>query len=705
MITMKLLEIFPPSNTVQQVSQLFIDFGESGRWLYYSFTAGLFFFLIFLTYYSNLAKRYQAPWGALTNKVFLSDYTFCAIIIAFILLSRIPMAVLGIQNPDEPLWVASAKTFAHDPRPYISVDTGTGGPIVPFALLALKIVGLSIDEGSIKFMSGAMMALSAGFIFLALSLTNGSTISRIAVLPLIVAVSMVKTADLIAYNSEHPVILFLSIALFFLARLYVFGAGKFSINIIFIGLSLGLIPFTKLQGVLIAFYIGFSACVLLITRKSYKQLFYLLISAIMPTLIFLQVIWVTGAFEDFWLSYILANFSYATHPFVSGFTSVLLALIDLVYRPQEFPLFLYCIFIHLFIGLLLVLLQIRRMSRENVAMFVFSTILLLISAYCVMAPGRLFIHYILFLVTPLCIEAAIVLDIGFKLASKDSIRSHYSHLIYAVLVAISLYYFTSSFTYHPEYLTDANRHYGRYSPQGEVVAILDHYLSPDSKRLAVWEYEPELFEGSDFILGTRFPATSIHGGSLESYFVETYIKDLKKNTPTLFVESFYRTPNTFENFPELKTYIHENYVLEAEIGGNNIFVRKDRLPVKKPWVVKRKKLKVTIPEFHGNLTELKRNGSFMQFTGWAIVGDNLSDQHAMLAIVSKQDTILVDSYQTMNRDLAESIGHKEYLLNGFVGFLPLREIPKGDHKIAIWVENRSKVGFKQLNRILNRDSL
>ena len=218
---MKILEIFPPPNTVQQVSQFFMDLGESGRWQYYSITAIFFFFLVFLAFYSSLQDtstfHNTSANRSLIKRIFLSDFTFFAITLFFVLMSRIPLAVLGIQNPDEPLWVEAAKTLVYDPRPYVSVDTGTGGPIVPFALLGLKIFGLPIDQGTTKIMTGAIMGLNAGFVFFALSITIGSAFSRLVSLPFIVAISLMRSSELIAYNSEHPVILLISISLFFLA--------------------------------------------------------------------------------------------------------------------------------------------------------------------------------------------------------------------------------------------------------------------------------------------------------------------------------------------------------------------------------------------------------------------------------------------------------------------------------------------------------
>ena len=704
---MKTLEIFPPPNTVQQVSKYFVDLGESGRWQYYTIEAALYCFILFFVLYSNLqnVSNPQLLRRSLIKRVLLSDFTFLAFIIAFILMSRIPLAVVGIQNPDEPFWVAGAKAFLYDPRPWTGVDTGTGGPIVPIALLGLKIIGLPIDQGSLKIMSGTVMALNVGLLFLSLTKVIGSALSRLVVLPLVVAISIMTSSDLIAYNSEHPVIFLLSLSLLFLSRLYVSGPGKFLINIIFLGLFLGLVPFAKLQGVPVAFFTGLSACMLVFKTQSLKHLLVLVISAVTPTLLTLLALWSYGGFMDFWTSYILSNFSYASNVVASGFIPRISMLIDILFSPQELHLFFYYSLTLIFMGFLLILPLVRRIPKEDLVRFVFSSLLLSISTYSVVAPGRPFVHYILFLLIPLTIQTGSTLQIAFNLLPSYFNRRYFQIVTAIFILAGSLFYFSSAFTYQPKYLKEANKYYDGFLPQGEVGAVLDHYLSSDAIRIAVWEYEPELFESYDFISGTRYAATSLQGGPLDAYYLGSYIKDLRKNKPVLFVESFYRTPNGFEKTAELKKYIYENYSYDAEIGGNNIYVKKDRLSAKKPWVAKRKKLEHWIDNFHGRLKVLKRNGSFMQFSGWTVVGEDLTNQKVMLALISKSDTILVNSYQTSNKELVDFSKKKEYLLSGYLGFIPIKEIPPNDYRLGLLVENKDKVAFKELNRTFNPDSL
>ena len=144
-MTMRLLEIlFPPVTTVQKVSQYFIELDMTGRWVYYTSIAVLFYCLMLLSVYASARSVERPLKPGIFERILLSDITFCVLIIAFVLMARVPLAITGLQNPDEPIWVIEAKTLLHDPRIFVSVDPSTGGPLVPYFLLALKIFNLPI---------------------------------------------------------------------------------------------------------------------------------------------------------------------------------------------------------------------------------------------------------------------------------------------------------------------------------------------------------------------------------------------------------------------------------------------------------------------------------------------------------------------------------------------------------------------------------
>ena len=717
---MKILEIFPGTNTVQQVSQYFVDLGGSGRWCYYTVEAFLFFSLLFLAIHACLRLSVLPSRMKLFEKIILSDLTFCFFIVAFVLMARIPLAIMGIQNPDEALWVIDAKTLLHDPRIFVSVDTSTGGPLVPMALLILKIFGLPIDQGSLKIMSGAIMAFGASFLFLAGSRIMTSSLARLTVLPLVVLVSFMKDNDMISYNSEHPVIFLLCLSLFFLARLCTSGPVNYKVNLFLLGFSLGFVPFAKLQGAPIALFIGLVGCYVLITRGMMKRLALLILGALSPAIIFFIALWSYDGLKYYWISHILQNLIYADQIPIDGnvFNYKMNLLFRILSIPKELSFFLYYSLTAIVSLSFLILCIPGKLVPAHRSAIIFSILFALSSVYIIVAPNRDYAHYGLFSILPLTILPATLLScVRGKVKNLTDGTGFFSSPILTsflpvlVLLCTSFYYFMVNFTYRPYYLDYAIERYQGYAPQGSAGAVLNYYYVPKTK-LAVWGYEPQLFEGTDFLLGTRYGVAvfAMVAESLREYYYSTYLADMKKNRPKLFVYPYARSEysfkdDNFEDHAEIKKYVNENYTMSGEIDGYRIYVRNDKLSEKRPWFIDRPNIVNSTDQFHSQLQQLVKAGSFLQFGGWAVLTENVIDQRVALAIFSKNDTIYVDTYQASNKVVADFSGKKSYMMCGFLGFLPLKEIPEGNLSLGVLVESEGKVGLRRLDTTLNRDSL
>ncbi|MBY0435252.1 MAG: hypothetical protein K2U26_14180 [Cyclobacteriaceae bacterium] len=713
------MEVLPRPNTTQDLARYLIDLGESGRWYYFSLQAILFYSLLFLALYGFFNLNATAGNNSKIRHVqnfFLSKFLYVFCIISFILISRIPLAVYGFQNPDEALWIALAKTLAKDPRYWISVDGGTGGPLVPFLLTLLKKVDLFVDFGTLKIVSAATMAVSVGFLFFSFTRLFGLPLSRILALPIVVAIAVMKNNDMIAYNSEHIAVLLLSVALYFVVRVENLGAGKYYLNIIVSSLILGSVPFAKLQAVPIAILIGLFACILVYQKLNLTSLAVLIGSALVPLFFTIAIVWSYSGLTDFWSSYVINNFLYTTQTDVEGFSKSMVLLTDLLYVPVELNFFLNCTFTITFFGVLIILPRLSDLPRKEILLFLFSILLLLVSAYCIVAPGRSFPHYVLLFFIPLSFFLGVIIHC-FNLIVSKHIRGVQERviklLIIAPIVAVAFYHFQSQFSFRPPLVEKAKLAYDGYMPQFDVVTILNRYHSSD-ERMAIWGWAPELWAGTDFLMGTRDGATNflIEPGELQDFYIDRYLRDLEKNKPKLFVEAitpdFFgytdRAKSGFENFPRIKEYIDQNYVLDSEIVGVRIFVRKTKLSPLQTLVSKGVNKGPLTDQFHCHLEILNKNGSFLVFRGWAVIAENSDHQKVKLALVNTSDTLLLRAHQIANSSVVNFSPNNKYnLMCGYLGYIPLNEIPSGDFEIGILVENKEKLGFKLLNHHFNRD--
>ena len=134
-------------------------------------------------------------------------------------------------------------------------------------------------------------------------------------------------------------------------------------------------------------------------------------------------------------------------------------------------------------------------------------------------------------------------------------------------------------------------------------------------------------------------------------------------------------------------------------------MRKGAASPKKSWKGTAFNHRPTTNDFHADLQVFEINGSFLQFKGWTVLGKNTDHQKVMLALVNKSDTVLIESYQTSDKTVVDfSPKNGGFLMSGYLGFIPLKEIPEGDYQVGLFVENQDKNGFKWMNRTFHRDS-
>jgi hypothetical protein len=716
MITIK---VFSQANTIQQFSKYFVGLGDTGQWVYYSTQASLLYFLLFLTINHSMSGELPERKQTSFTKALRSNFLFTLCLIAFVMVSRIPNIMQGPLNPDESLWICLSKTLAHDPRYWVSTDGGTGGPIVSFALLLLKFIGLPIDHGSLKIMSGLTMALSAASTFIFFRYVSGSLLARVVVLPLAVCVAIMNYSDLVAYNSEHIAVFFISMALIFLARLYSIGPGTYNSNIIWLSILLGLVPFTKLQGAPIAAVIGCWAIYILYRKKLLSKLKYLIGFAILPTLLIVIIVWSYGGLEYFWTSYIKQNLFYTSrhgtveHPFLQK----IVLLFKLLLEPKELIFYVHYSLIFSLLGLLCFFTFPKRIRKYSYPKIIFALSIFICASYCVVAPLNNFEHYIVLLFVPLTILSGLIIDVVIFawLHHIKKFKTNFNNfllrtvIVTIFLAATSFYYFQANFTYYPFYYHKAVNYQHEYIVYKDLTKALKEYYSPGA-RLTVWGWTSSLYETTDFILGTR-GATSqamIEHVPLEDFFTKYFLIDMDRNKPLLFVETIGpnyfaytdRVVAGFENFPKVRDYVNENYRFESEVEGARIFVRKD-YSFEKPIPDFEVENGNADKEYLGYFDTIEKSDGYIKFEGWTVLGENIEWLKVRLLLTKNGHTWALNTVLYPRADVVEHFNKSNWLKSGYSGKIILNTIPQGEYKMSLYVENRDKVANIDLNRTFN----
>lgn len=227
-------------------------------------------------------------------------FPFFFIIIIF--LFRLDSFKNIILNIDEIEWIYALNRCYINPIPFIGFDAHTSGPIAIYLLLPLKLFVSSVELKHLRIYSFFV------FIIPSLFFVYYSFKGRLAFFSLAIFSSffLIFNKDFFAYNTEYPIILFVTIIVNLLLK------KKQSTFKLFITLLLIIIlPLIKFQAILLSF-LFFS---ILLTNIILYDRYYLKIMILISSffvLNFIVLIQIFVGIELFYYSYVIRNIQYAS---------------------------------------------------------------------------------------------------------------------------------------------------------------------------------------------------------------------------------------------------------------------------------------------------------------------------------------------------------------------------------------------------------
>lgn len=569
------------SEYVVTVSRFFSEMGSDGLRVYLITQVFLMAIMVFLTIRSG-AKSLKSTEQLDTTRFRTSDYVFGAILFLFVMMGRFPNAIYGYYNPDEGLWIACTKVLLQDPRPWVSVDMSTSGPLVLIPLLILKILGLPLDFGSLKIASGFTVATTLFFTYLTYRKLFEVTIARLSILLVAVVLSLTSHLDLIAYNGEQMPLLFLSIALLLLSDSFTSHSQKLK-NFILAGVFLGMLPFSKLQSAPMGVLVAIGAIILLIYRKyPRKHIFYFVLAGLLPTGLVILWLSVMGGLSHFWNSFIMFNLFYS----VSGaeepvflFEKLRLAW-NLIFSADDAVFYFQAsTCIGLFCLLFTNYAKLWK-QKKQLYILIFTFLFFITSLFCIGQPYRWFFHYVQFAFLPASLLTTSLLSVA--LSTNDSTRHQFVILFLSTLF-ICLLTFYHLLDFHPRYQQLAEVRKDGYANLPEVIKALNKYTKPGD-RIVTWGWCNTFYSDTDLIMGTRYADTYgiLRKTRYTEFFQNILLSDMEKNKPEIFLDAnspkaeFFasRWDYGFHHFPAIANYIKKNYKQMGEVDGFRIYVRK-----------------------------------------------------------------------------------------------------------------------------------
>jgi len=578
-----------------------------------------------------LSPRVRVP------AVLRSRWLFWTSIAAALLFCRFTTLLEFEFNPDEGQFLASAQKLFYDPNFFHAVDTGTSGPINIYPLMLPAILGFSPDFASSRMLVIAIILVSAFLLYRSIACIATEELARLAILPFIGAFAVFKDRELIHYSSEHVPLLLISLAFYLSVRIFR-DPSRHATPVILLGLLVSAAFFAKMQSVPIvaAEAVVALACVYATGHagKVWRPAL-LLVAGGLPLPLLNTIACVgAGIWNDFWMSYIRANSSYAdTH---STFVGNLQGFIQYVLAPNEVLCFLFVVMaigvawlvgkrgsfvqltvvsatvaaavllaplnrltLYAFLGLLAicvlpvaVVLQYRRgaFGADPVRWFgVLSLASLAAAVFSVYVAHHAFVHYLVLLFLPLCACLAWML-----------IRNPATPLLALMLVLVVAYqcYLWSFQDDHVFRDVVAQLR----PPEGELIRSL---TSPTG-RIFVWGWTVRPFLASGRVPSTRdtnvsncFRAYNLMASppvitptpasqTVSRYYEQRILADLRASSPELFIDAVGPTSwflgdrkyYGFEQFPDIAAFVQANYVFLKDQFDQRYYQRRDLASVR-----------------------------------------------------------------------------------------------------------------------------
>ena len=498
-----------------------------------------------------------------------------------------------MRNPDETQLGAGAMTYWRDPVPWRSVDMHTSGPINAYFLWPALLF-----DGHISYFGLRLAALLAhGTAALAcyglLRRFTSDGIARLGMLPLLGFVAFNSVWEYIQYSSEQPSFCLLAVAAWLLADACLLPDERASARcrrLLLAGLCLGCLPLAKAQSVVLGLTLGGFGLIAAwsvpasASRERIHRVLALAAGALLPGLIFSAWVALYGQAAQAYLAYIESNRVY-----VAGHVEDRLKLLRDFYALYVRSNFVFKPFFLGSVGLAVAVALGGGLVRPQTRIPLWGAwVLAAVGLWTVIYPGRVFWHYLHFLVLPLAWLGGLSLAAGFSLAESRAPARWTARLRWIIAGSVIALVLVA------QILTCVNDR----PLVGTLVEGQRNSMHPVSRRLrelaqlgdtlVVWGWAPRLHVESGLTQGARDAQAEpeIAPGPMNRFYRDRMMWDLRKHPPAFFVDAvaddgfIYTVHSLFgpQIFPELAGWVDSNYHLVETLDGYRIYTRNHRAP-------------------------------------------------------------------------------------------------------------------------------
>ncbi len=529
-----------------------------------------------------------------------SEYLFIFTLYAFIFAARWPSLFwYKGYSIDEDQFLSAAWTLIKDPIFFRSVETGSSGPMNIYPMLGSMILGIIPGFISVRLIALFMTCSAIALAYFACKKFTAIQYARTGILMPSAFFGLTSFWDFSGYSSELPSILYLCIGMLCASVIFNFNHPNalFKCSVYgFIGaFFISLVPLAKLQGVYLALFTGgvlmlaiFLNHQLRIREKMWSAFFAICGGLTFP-LMFVVLMWSSGSFNYFFNSYFLNALAYVDSGH-QGFNPIAFVW-QIILKGIDFQI--------IFLGwgvvfvFSLLILSVGFFKKRRITGFfkvVLSLLFLVLAFFTVISPRRDWAHYLLFVPVYLGISLSVIMQVLDDNNCFKNIKYKSTVLCFLVILIgvfpIGIYRSIKTNPWIGTAKTWTPVHSATYSPIGKAILTA---VSSNNSYLCVWGYNPDYHSETRLNQSTRLNISTaqFNANNLQPFFRHTYLEDLQKNKPEIFVDATARNqfpalndPEKYrhEVIPEIRDFVAANYTLFEEIDGVRIYRWKEVHP-------------------------------------------------------------------------------------------------------------------------------
>ena len=467
---------------------------------------------------------------------------FITILISFFfIICRLP-TIFGydflIGNPDETHYITNSNKIRFFEFNFDNVDHGTSG-IINSIILGWPI--LFFQDATLfttRFTNSLIIFLS---IFICYQIFLNHNINKKYSLVFITPLVLYFTSREYHYGYTAGIfpIFFCIFAYLTFTKLY-FGKFVSNFSLFLTGFFLGLIPFTKLQGIPLGFLTGCLILTAILKQKNIEKIFLLILSTIIPSLLILIPLIYKNNFDSFYITYILNNLARSDIFFEPTLKSILA-----YFKNSYLNQFSLIIFIISILGIFW-----NKKIPQKIVLY--HALMVIISIYTVIAPRYMPDHHMHFVSFFVYILAIVIFSEIFSLEKlKSSLKNFYKLLFIFLLIIMS--FKVERWSNYP-LLKNEKIYKFKYIDMfknGDLFNFAN--LQKHNETIFVWGWDSINYLNSGLKPATKRPwfehemlnqflkkSTSLKGNYIPdrtNYFINDTLNDLKRQKPKIFINA------------------------------------------------------------------------------------------------------------------------------------------------------------------------